>query len=532
MRDALSPATDLDRERPSLAVLPIGSIEQHSRHLPVGTDWIAATALAHEVARELDAFVLPALPASMGRCHKPMAGTVWLRPMTLADAVSDVVRSLAASGFRQVLLVNGHGGNFTLEVATRELNLAHADLTVMLPPMSVRARGPAIFETAGLEVHAGESETSVMLAIDASLVGDDRVDLIPPVGREFLDYAFVGDLSPDGVWGKPSLATRDKGERAFAGRVAGVVAYARETLETVATLRGVTADRPAARRSASRSMGGAAATLTSGTTWLDWGPWAIGDGLNARSTTVEIARGRPRIGILPVAAIEAHGPHLPVGTDLVIVESIARRVARHLGADAYLLPTLPFGNSTHLRGVAGTADLSPDTLRRVIQDVAVALHETGIHHVAVIGGHGLVSGNTVVPFGNFIVKAAVRQLNHEHPEMDAIWVQPLAAAGKALAKVFAAGADDVHAGEVETSLMMALSPQSVGEPPADHVPTVSRDYLDLVPFSRIAPGGVWGRPRLASRDKGDAAVVSAAEATAAYVTETFETLGRMKKTRR
>ena len=101
-----------------------------------------------------------------------MAGTVWLRPMTLADAVTDLVRSLAASGIRHVLIVNGHGGNFTLEVAARELNMGSPELTVLLPPMTLRSKGPQIFETAGMEVHAGESETSVMMAIDASQSSD------------------------------------------------------------------------------------------------------------------------------------------------------------------------------------------------------------------------------------------------------------------------------------------------------------------------------------------------------------------------
>jgi len=155
MLDSLSSAREITAARPSLAVLPIGSIEQHSRHLPLGTDWIAATALAHRVGAELGALVLPALPVSMGRCHKPMAGTVWLRPMTLADAVTDLVRSLAASGIRHVLIVNGHGGNFTLEVAARELNMGSPELTVLLPPMTLRSKGPQIFETAGVEVHAG-----------------------------------------------------------------------------------------------------------------------------------------------------------------------------------------------------------------------------------------------------------------------------------------------------------------------------------------------------------------------------------------
>ena len=447
MLDALSTSAAIAAARPSIAVLPIGSIEQHSRHLPLGTDWIAATALAHRVASELDAYLLPALPVSMGRCHKPMAGTVWLRPMTLAAAVMDIVRSLAASGIHQVVIVNGHGGNFTLEVAARELNLAHPELTVLLPPMSLRSSGPPIFETAGMEVHAGESETSVMMAIDASLVGDDRVDYIPlrrprvprlRVRRRHQPGRGLGQAEPGHA---REGATGLRRARADAGRVRPRDA------------RPGGAAQGTRGRALHRGPEAAAATGPGG--WLDWGPWAIGDGLNARSTTFEVERARPHTALLPLAAVEAHGPHLPVGCDTLVVESIARRAAALLGPGTYLLPTIPFGSSTHLRGTPGTADLSPDTLRLVLQDVAVALHETGIHRIAVIAGPGLASGNTVIPFGNFIAKAAVRQLNHEYPGMDAIWVQPLAAAGRALGKIFESGAADVHAGEVETSLAMA-----------------------------------------------------------------------------
>ena len=159
----------------------------------------------------------------------------------------------------------------------------------------------------------------------------------------------------------------------------------------------------------------------------------------------------------------------------------------------------------------------------------MALHETGIDRIAVIAGPGLAAGNTVVPFGNFIAKAAVRQLNHEHPALDAIWVQPLAAASRDLGRIFECAADDVHAGEVETSLMLALCPDAVGEGAADHVPHATRDMLDLVPLAALAPGGVWGRPSLATRAKGDAALTAAAEATAAYIRETLASLAEMKK---
>jgi creatinine amidohydrolase len=111
-------------------------------------------------------------------------------------------------------------------------------------------------------------------------------------------------------------------------------------------------------------------------------------------------------------------------------------------------------------------------------------------------------------------------------------VQPLAAAARALGTVFESGADDVHAGEVETSLMMALAPDAIGDGAVDHVPSAGRDMIEMVPFKTLAPAGVWGRPSLASKDKGEAAVRAGADATASYIRESFETLGRVKKARR
>jgi creatinine amidohydrolase len=335
MLDALSSARALERARPSIAVLPIGSIEQHSHHRPLGTDWIAATALAHHVASALGAYLLPALPVSMGRCHKPMAGTVWVRPMTLADAVTDVVHSVLKSGIRNVVLINGHGGNFTLEVAVRELNAEPDGPVVLLPPMSLRAGSQPIFETAGREVHAGESETSVFLAIAPDLVGDQRVDHIPSVGREFLDYALIGQISPSGVWGKPSLASVEKGRRALDARVRSVVSWVRETLDAGARLR----DLPAPRFAPGDG---------DGPTWLGWGPW---DGsargmLDYRATTFQVDAARPHTAILPVAAVEAHGPHLPIGCDLLVVEALTRRVADLLGPGVRAIPSSPSATSS------------------------------------------------------------------------------------------------------------------------------------------------------------------------------------------
>ena len=152
----------------------------------------------------------------------------------------------------------------------------------------------------------------------------------------------------------------------------------------------------------------------------------------------------------------------------------------------------------------------------------------GIRKVAVLNNLGGLTETSVQPRGNFIVKTAVRQLNYAHPELDAVWVQPLTAGKAELAEIFESGADDIHAGEVETSLMLALRPDLVQGGAADVVPTVPRNFLDWAPFERLAPGGVWGRPSLASAEKGERALDAAARGTVRYITESFDALAKAK----
>jgi creatinine amidohydrolase len=212
--DPFMTSPEIGAARPALAVLSVGAIEQHGPHLPVGTDFLWIQELSRRVADGLDAYWVPALPFSMSECHGPTAGTVWLQPETLAEVIRDLVTFLLAQGIHRVVLLNGHGGNFVLETVVQELNATHPELRLIMPSWyGARTEGPPIFQSAGLEVHAGESETSTQLTFNAEHVGDDRPDFIPPVGREFLDYAYISQLSPLGVWGNASQATLEKGER-------------------------------------------------------------------------------------------------------------------------------------------------------------------------------------------------------------------------------------------------------------------------------------------------------------------------------
>jgi creatinine amidohydrolase len=210
--DNRSTSAQIREMHPEIAVFGIGATEQHSMHLPLGTDWLAVAEITRRVAEQLGAYLVPALPFSMSQCHGPAPGTVWLKPKTLAAVVTDVVNSLQAQGINRIILVNGHGGNFVLEAVIRELNLARPSLQLAMPSGElVIGMEEPIFETANLEVHAGEAETSFHLAFNAEHVKDKSVDFVPSVGREFLDYAYMNYISESGVWGCPTRGTAAKG---------------------------------------------------------------------------------------------------------------------------------------------------------------------------------------------------------------------------------------------------------------------------------------------------------------------------------
>ena len=239
MLDARNTSPEIGRSRPDIAVFGIGAIEQHSVHLPVGTDWLGISDDTRRVAEKLDAFLVPSLPFSMSQCHGPMAGTIWLKPQTLAAVVRDTVMSLYAQGFRRVLILNGHGGNFVLEAEIRELNQTYAGLIVLMPQFLLPRPGdPKIFDHPE-GIHANEGETAHQMYINGEHVKEERVDFMPAVGREFLDYAFIGFICEWGAWGYPSFGTKEKGEMAAKLNAGRIAEWARETFARVEALKSV-----------------------------------------------------------------------------------------------------------------------------------------------------------------------------------------------------------------------------------------------------------------------------------------------------
>jgi len=238
MLDAYRTSSEIGEAQPGIAVLGIGAVEQHSHHLPVGTDWLTVWELARRVAEGLGAYFLPPLPFSMSQCHGVMAGTVWLRPRTLAKVVRDGVLSLCEEGICKIVLINGHGGNFVLEPVVRELNLNYPELMVIMFPSGAGLGDTDIFEPVGPEIHASQKETSYQLYLNPDHVTDQRTDYIPPVGREFLDYAVMEVLSPDGVWGKPSLGSAEKGRQAIEAQAKAIIAHAHQLFAELSQRKG------------------------------------------------------------------------------------------------------------------------------------------------------------------------------------------------------------------------------------------------------------------------------------------------------
>jgi creatinine amidohydrolase len=208
-------------------VMAFGATEQHGPHLALSADRVLGEELARRVADALDAFVAPAVPFGCSSHHLAFAGTISLRDETFHAIVADVVSSFAGAGFRRIVLLPSHGGNFApLGAALEGLDVpdgvrvdAITDLAV-LASIPIRAAEQHSVPIGEGGLHAGEWETSLMLAIRPDLVHMERGepgytgDLQEAIGAIF--SAGVHTIAPNGVIGDPARATVAHGEAYWA----------------------------------------------------------------------------------------------------------------------------------------------------------------------------------------------------------------------------------------------------------------------------------------------------------------------------
>ena len=220
----------LDKER-SAVILPIGSVEQHGPHLPVITDALLGQMLLARALERVDPdtelWVLPPVAYGKSNEHQAFPGTMTLSQSTLTALVSDIGESVARAGFRRLIIYNSHGGNPpVLEFTARDVRQATGLITF---PLYVFNMGIDYGHHNSQEelwgTHAGEWETSIMLALAGDLVHMDRTahlgeypafttpaEHITVIGPTHFAW-LTEDLSEDGQLGDPRLAKLSRGEK-------------------------------------------------------------------------------------------------------------------------------------------------------------------------------------------------------------------------------------------------------------------------------------------------------------------------------
>lgn len=218
MADILTNATAEDDsvKHAQVAVLPIGSFEQHGPCLPLITDTVVACAIAQEIARTYPVLVLPPITMSCSHEHSAWRGTVSISSQTLYRLINDVAESLRLSGVKRLALINGHGGNYVLNNIVQEYTAVHGPVMCLFPRNNdwIAARDHAGMTTDNhTDMHAGELETSILLHVAPELIrsGSAQADWTA-ADRPHLLTLGVQAYTETGVIGNPSLGTADKGQ--------------------------------------------------------------------------------------------------------------------------------------------------------------------------------------------------------------------------------------------------------------------------------------------------------------------------------
>jgi creatinine amidohydrolase len=245
-------------------------------------------------------------------------------------------------------------------------------------------------------------------------------------------------------------------------------------------------------------------------------PWQL------EECTLETVREQlHQVAILPLGATEPHNLHLPYGTDSIeatwIADTMARR-AWQQGAKVLVLPTIPFGTESNLQQFPLAIDISPITLFRFLEEVVQSLVRSGIHRIVLLNSHG---GNDLKPF-----------LRQVYGKLDADlflcnWYQAIKDRALQICKH-----PDDHAGEMETSLILACRPDLVARHPDG---TLAADLGQVRPlrFRALQEGWVsltrpWhllttqsgsGNPHQASAEKGEQLIEAICERLVPFLVE-------------
>jgi creatinine amidohydrolase len=232
--------------RQPVCVIPIGSVEDHGKHLPLDVDNFLIGSICEETARRIpdEVVLLPLIPYGFEDHHMSFPGTITIRSEHLEAFVLDITLSLAHHGFRKILIADGHGSNLPILdlVARKTVIQSDALCACFLWPAlisdTLRKTRQSVYP--GGMSHACELETSVYLYLNESAVQMEKAekeiafhkskyywhDLAggPPVRL----VEWWSRISQTGVIGDPTLATKDKGKLWFEATVTNLIEFIRE----------------------------------------------------------------------------------------------------------------------------------------------------------------------------------------------------------------------------------------------------------------------------------------------------------------
>jgi creatinine amidohydrolase len=210
----------------SIALVPVGSTEQHGPHLPEGTDHLIAEAYAREAAERTGFLRTPTIQVGVSPHHRQFHGTMWVDAPAFRDYVTSLARNLTYHGVDRIVFVNAHGGNVQhlREVGRRLRDAGDAYAVEWMWDESIPTLVSDLFDQNG--PHGGPKETAMIQYLRPELVREDRLeaardggiasvedaDTVRHGARTFYDAI---DNTGNGVLGDQTDATAAKGERLF-----------------------------------------------------------------------------------------------------------------------------------------------------------------------------------------------------------------------------------------------------------------------------------------------------------------------------
>ena len=221
-QDLTMPGLEALGQQTQTVILPLGSLEEHGPHLPLGTDTFHALEVARRAAKLRPVVVAPPLFYGMCRSTREHPGTVSISGDALRALLLDLGREFCRQGWRNLVFISGHAGgtNISAMVETAERLLAElpavriAVVKLLEVLREVLSDQPDLVHTRG-DSHAGEVETAIMMAAHPDLVRGTASEEWP----RFPKYVLVRDKRrcwPGGVWGNPAPATAAQGEAILA----------------------------------------------------------------------------------------------------------------------------------------------------------------------------------------------------------------------------------------------------------------------------------------------------------------------------